>query len=319
MKRIETLTAYRCKFSYMQRNNPLIDKYREDIKLGKKPEFSFNDFIALYIESTNDVLIGKNSDRAIGLTNDRISTYTFDGIKFWHISPLAGKQGQPMTVLKRSTGKKYDFSADATALYNYHLFVYEDNGEIIAIFHRQNRSGCKSVFLETANNILKTKGIKLEMNLIVPLSDKEKDIKPIKITLQCLKNDSSTDAADNIKRKKTVIRDMGLNLEVMDNSPVAEIIKNMQFGKVSKEVAFAKIKESQGNAEDFNDAELRLKIGKRTKRVSWNDFENIVGVHDITEELHSAYAKSKNFVAELTKLSNNYYHDIIKSGVIDDE
>lgn len=100
------------------------------------------------------------------------------------------------------------------------------------------------------------------MNLIVPLSDKEKDITPIKVTLQCLKNDSSTDAADNVKRKKTVIRDMGLNLEVMDNSPVAEIIKNMQFGKVSKEVAFAQIKESQGNAEDFNDAELESGLSR---------------------------------------------------------
>ncbi len=128
-----------------------------------------------------------------------------------------------MTVFKRSTGKKYAFGADATALYNYHLFVYEDNGEIIAIFHRQNRSSCKSVFLETANNILKTKGIKLEMNLIVPLSDKEKDIVPIKLTLQCVGNDSSTDVTDNIKRKKIVICDMGLNIEVMDNSPVASV------------------------------------------------------------------------------------------------
>lgn len=103
---------------------------------------------------------------------------------------------------------------------------------------------------------------------------------------------------------------MGLNLEVMDNSRVANIIKNMQLGKISKEVAFANIKEIQGNAEDFNDAELSLKIGKTTKRVPWNDFENIVGVHDITEKLHSAYAKSQKFVAELTKLSNEYYHDI---------
>ena len=44
-----------------------------------------------------------------------------------------------------------------------------------------------------------------------------------------------------------------------------------------------------------------------------------MGVHDITEELHGAYAKSQNFVAELTKLSNKYYHDIIDSGVVDDE
>ena len=163
MARTETLTAYRCKFSYMQRNNPLIDECREDIKLGKAPEFTFSDFVTMYTENTNGVLIGKNSDRAIGLTNDRISTNESDGIDFWYISPLAGKQGQPMTVFKRSTGKKYDFGADATALYNYHMFVYEDNGEIIIIFHRQNGSGCKSVFLETANNILKTKGLKLEM------------------------------------------------------------------------------------------------------------------------------------------------------------
>lgn len=319
MSRVETLTAYRCKFSYMQRNNPLIDEYREDIKLGKQPEFTFDDFISLYIENSNDLLIGKNSDRAIELTNDRISEDTFGGIKFWHISPLAGKQGQPMTVLKRSTGKKYDFGADSAALYNYHLFVYETDNEFVAIFHRQNGSGCKSVFLETANNILKTKGIKLEMSLIVPISDKEKDITPVKLTLQCVENDPSSDVADNIKRKKIVIRDMGLNLEVMDNSPIANIIKNVQLGKISKEAAFAEIKESQGNANDFNDAELSLKIGKKTRRVSWNDFENIVGVHDITDELHREYAKSKNFVNELTKLSHKYYHDIIESGVTDDE
>lgn len=105
MARTETLTAYRCKFSYIQRKNPLIDEYREDIKLGKAPEFTFSDFIALYTESTNNVLIGKNSNRAIGLTKDRILASEFDGVKFWYISPLAGKQGQPMTVLKRSTGK----------------------------------------------------------------------------------------------------------------------------------------------------------------------------------------------------------------------
>ena len=32
MARIETLTAYRCVFTYMQRNNPLIDECRENIK-----------------------------------------------------------------------------------------------------------------------------------------------------------------------------------------------------------------------------------------------------------------------------------------------
>ena len=76
-----------------------------DSILGKDHEFTFSDFVEMYTENTNDVLIGKNTDRAIGLTNDRISTNESDGIDFWYISPLAGKQGQPMTVFKRSTGK----------------------------------------------------------------------------------------------------------------------------------------------------------------------------------------------------------------------
>lgn len=45
MARVDTLTAYRCKFSYLQRNNPLIEEQRENIKQGKVPEFAFKDFI----------------------------------------------------------------------------------------------------------------------------------------------------------------------------------------------------------------------------------------------------------------------------------
>lgn len=55
---------------------------------------------------------------------------------------------------------------------------------IIAIFHRQNGSGCKSVFLETANKAIKSRGIKLEMELIMPMSNSVIDATPTKITLQ---------------------------------------------------------------------------------------------------------------------------------------
>lgn len=224
-----------------------------------------------------------------------------------------------MTVVKRSTGKRYDFGSDAAALYNYHLFVYENENGIIAIFHRQNGSGCKSVFLETANNILKEKGIKLEMDLIVPLSDTTRDVTPTKITLQYIEENPSSDVADNLRKRKTIIRDVGLNLEVRDNSKVASIMHNMQLGKISKEAAFVQIKEEVKSIGEFNDAEVRFKIGRRTRNVSWNEFENIVGIHDISEELHSAYKRTNNFVEELTKLSDRYYYEIIKSGVVDDE
>ena len=319
MARVDTLTAYKCKFRYMQRNNPLIEEQREEIKSGNEPTLTFEDFISLYSENSDKILIGKNSDRAIGLSKQRISSRTLNKTKSWYISPIAGKQGQPMTVVKRSTGKRYDFGSDAAALYNYHLFVYENENGIIAIFHRQNGSGCKSVFLETANNILKEKGIKLEMDLIVPLSDTTRDVTPTKITLQYIEENPSSDVADNLRKRKTIIRDVGLNLEVRDTSKVASIMHNMQLGKISKEAAFVQIKEEVKSIGEFNDAEVRFKIGRRTRNVSWNEFENIVGIHDISEELHSAYKRTNNFVEELTKLSDRYYYEIIKSGVVDDE
>lgn len=34
MSRIDTLTAYSCKFSYMQRNNPMIEEQREAMERG---------------------------------------------------------------------------------------------------------------------------------------------------------------------------------------------------------------------------------------------------------------------------------------------
>ncbi len=319
MARVDTLTAYICKFRYMQRNNPLIAEQREEIKSGNEPSLTFEDFISLYSENSDEILIGKNSDRAIGLSKERISSRTLNKTKSWYISPIAGKQGQPMTVVKRSTGKRYDFGSDSAALYNYHLFVYENEGGIIAIFHRQNGSGCKSVFLETANNILKEKGIKLEMDLIVPISDVTRDVTPTKITLQYIEENVSSDIADNLRKKKTVIRDVGFNLESHDNSIVAGIMHNMQLGKISKEAAFAQIKTEVKSIGDFNDAEIRFKIGRRTKSVSWNEFENIIGVHDISDELHSAYKRTNNFIEELTKLSDQYYYEIIKSTVVDDE
>ena len=50
MARVDTLTAYHGKFRYLQRNNPLIEEQREEIKNGKEPQFSFGNFIELYCE-----------------------------------------------------------------------------------------------------------------------------------------------------------------------------------------------------------------------------------------------------------------------------
>lgn len=41
MARIDTLTAYSCKFSYLQRNNPLIEEQRDAIKMVSNQILAF--------------------------------------------------------------------------------------------------------------------------------------------------------------------------------------------------------------------------------------------------------------------------------------
>ena len=315
MARIETLTAYKCKFSYLKRNNPLIEKQREAIKAGEEPKYSFSDFINTYKAYTENLAIGENTDRAIILSEDKISDKENAGVKKWHLVPSAGKQGKPVTVIKKTSGKKYDFGSDSAALYEYHIFVYESEDGIYAIFHRQNGSGCKSVFLETANKAIKSKGLKLEMNLIVPMMDGIKDVTATKITLQFTKQNKSSDAADNINgsKKKHIIRDLGLNLEAIENHKVLAIFKKMQAGKLDQAEAFAQIKAEFKDSDDYNDAEVNLRVGSRNRKVQWNEFESIMGAHDISYALHEACKVSHDFVGELTKLADKYYKDIIES------
>ena len=315
MARIETLTAYKCKFSYLQRNNPLIEEQREAIKEGKEPEYTFSQFLSTYQKYTENLAVGENTDRAIILSEDKISQNEKDGLNMWHLVPSAGKQGKPVKVVKRNTGKKYDFGSDSAALYEYHIFAYDNEGELFIIFHRQNGSGCKSVFLETANKAIKADGLKLEMDLIVPMMDGIKDATATKITLQFKKQDKSSDVADNINgsKKKHIIRDLGLNLEASENNKFLKIFKKLQGGKIGQAEAFAQIKAEFKDSDDYNDAEVKLRVGSRYRKVQWNEFESIMGTHDISSALHEACKVSHDFVGELTKLADEYYKEIIES------
>lgn len=318
MAKIETLTAYKCKFSYLKRNNPLIEKQREEIKAGKEPDYSFSNFITTYQAFTRGLAIGENSDRAIILSSEKITEKNKEGLKIWHLVPSAGKQGKPVTVIKRTSGEKYTFDSDSAALYEYHIFIYENDSGLYAIFHRQNGSGCKSVFLETANKALKPDGLKLEMDLVFPMSDGKNDVTATKITLQYTKPYISSDIADNLRstQKKHIIRDLGLNLEANDNKTILGIIKRMQSGKISRPEAFALIKAELKDSVDYNDAEVNIRVGKSSKKVKWDEFESIMGTHDITIALHDACNISNDFIGELTKLAYEYYEDIISSGEV---
>ena len=318
MARIEALSAYRCTFSYLQRNNPLKEELQEKIKAEVPPEYTFSDFIEDFCKTTSSLAKGQVTERAIMLPEENIySRPSESGVKRWRIVPYAGKQGRPFRIIKTTTGKKYDFGSDSAALYEHNIFVYQDETSAILIFHRQSGSGCKSVFLEVANKMLRQKGIKLNMELYLPLvSPEDFDVIPTKIQLQFVRNSTSTDVAENAHKRKQreVVKELSLNLGAYENSRIKDILRSIQLGKVDRTVAFAKIKAEFPDAEDYNEAKVFFRVGKRICPVQWNEFDSIMGVYDITDQLHQRFKSSGNFIGELTAIADEYYNSIIKEG-----
>ena len=315
MARIETLSAYKCKFSYLQRNNPLKEELHDKIKAGIPPEYTFSDFIDDFCKYTSLLAVGKSTERAISLPKENIHQRPNENeVTRWMIVPYAGKQGKPFKIIKTSNGKRYDYGADSAALYEHKIFVYESASETVIIFHRQNGSGCKSVFLEIANMMLREKGIKLDMELYVPLVPQEdSNITPTKIQLQYVKQEKSSDAAENIHRRKRpqVIQELTLNLKSAENNAVKRILDDVRLGKIDPDVAFMKITSSYTGSEIYNDAEISVRIGKRHQKIRWNEFDSIGGNYDITERLHKKFKSSGDFIGSLTALSDEYYESII--------
>lgn len=59
---------------------------------------------------------------------------------------------------------------------------------------------------------------------------------------------------------------MGLNLEASENKKILGVFKNMQAGKIDQAEAFAQIKAELKDSDDYNDAEIKLRLGNRYKR-----------------------------------------------------
>ena len=310
---IETLTAYKLNFSFMERNNPLLEDQREAIRAGKKPDYTLDDFFDDYIGSARQMAVGESTERAILLSNENYSIREIGAsLKCWYLCPRAGKQGQPVTIYKKSTGKEYNYSSDAAALYEHHIFIYQEGDIIIAVFYRKNGSGCKSVFMETANKMLKAKGFKLEMELCVPTQQLSMDFEPSKITLQFVRENKSSDIADYYfgKKKKTVIRDIGFNLEAPEYAGIKKYVEDYKLGKLTSDTAFQYILKKCPEGSDYNDAEIQMRVGSRKKTMRWNEIEGEVGSYDITNALKADIKQGMKFIEALSKQADNYYSQI---------
>lgn len=71
MAKIETLSAYKCTFSYLQRNNPLKEELHDKIKADVPPDYTFADFIDDFCNFTSSMAVGKITEKAILLPKEK--------------------------------------------------------------------------------------------------------------------------------------------------------------------------------------------------------------------------------------------------------
>ena len=314
-----SLTAYRCTFSYMERNNPIAtDEMKESIKNGETPTYSLPEFIDDYISVASSLAVGHNADRAIQLTQITSTTPLPNGVTRVHLQPQVGKHGEPITVVEKAKNQRHRYGENAAALYDHNVFFYENNDDIIAIFYRRGASGCKTVFFETANNALRQKGMKLEMNVIIPLNQTYnlEGATPSRVVIQWLEpKGKSSDIADEMdentssKKKEKSIQSLNINLNSSQNNTIKAIIEKFTSGHIDKSVAFAEIKTESplaNCAEHFNDAYVQYKIDDRKiVTVKFGEIENQIGAYNITGSLDTS-----DFEKSLPLCADAYYEKI---------
>lgn len=311
---VHTLTAYHVIFSYMKRNNPLREELSDEIKSGAEPKLTFKQALKELIKRTENrqfyYLI--NSDKIILLDEIENEVNIDTNKNRMLIIPKVGKVDMPVQMINlKNKYKTYNFNEDWTSAYRHYIFIYEINNQYYIVCHRNGGSGCKTILYSALNKILKEKGIKVEMNLILPeINDSISDFDVDKISL-IYEEKKSSDIADEPtkKRKKVHIKELTLSLKTGRFSKITNLIKSWKLKEISKEETFKEIK-NEVNDDQYNNASLIVKIGNLKKRVSWKNFENLIDGFDITERVSKL--KGNAFLKELEKCSDEFIFSLLK-------
>ena len=311
---IHTLTAYHLHFSYMKRNNPLKDELVETIKNGDTPNLSLDDLLNLFCYTSNNGQFDLLSNGGKIILLDSVwSKESINGHERIYIAPHCGKRDVPTQMIKlKDNLEKQNFGPEWASTYMFNIFLYCIDGEYYAVFHRFGGSGCKTVFYHVLNQILKQKGIKMEMNWMPPTnikSEKETEYEISKISLICEEQNSS-DVADDLimkKKKKSVFKKkltLNLNSGYMN---LKNILHKYLIKEISSEDAMSAIKNDIKD-DEYNNAALYIKIGKMEKRVSWTDFEGLIDGFDISDKIVAA---GENYLDELKKCSDEFIFKLL--------
>lgn len=310
---LHTLTAYHLRFSYMKRNNPLHDKLADKIKNDERPKIVLSEIFEEMIKLTNNHQYSSlvNSGKII-LLNKIEEVYDIDSNKKRiFIIPKAGKINIPIQMVNMNNDKIYNFGSDWASTYPHNVFIYKISGEYYVVCHRNGGSGCKTILCSALNQLLKLRGIKVEMNWMPPIvNDSYPNYDVEKISL-IYEEDKSSDIADEPARKikRTTIKELTLSLKTGKFDYIYNLIHKHQLKEISKEETFSKIK-SEVKDDSFNNAFLTVRIGKAKKKVAWDDLEGLIDGFDITDKVSKT---GTNFIPTLKQCSDEFLLKLLEN------
>lgn len=295
-----TLSAYEIGF-HKRRGSDSGDSEKLDIK----------SIATLLISSFDNNDICKETGYIIKLNKIESDTLIDGGIERILIKPDSGRRDRPTTMYPTFPGNKhpYTFGSGWASTYSNNVFLYQfPNHRIFCIFHRVGKSGCKTIFKAQCNELLKPKGIMMEMSWIPPKSAQQSsevdfEYKGVKFIFREENNTSDiADRLDKQKRKGRVVRTLNLNLTAKTNSNLKEKLESLKNKVLAKKEILEEVKPLLHD--EYNDLDVQISFCGLTRTVHWDDLESLFSGFDITEKLKNT--SDSALLNKLTECSDEY-------------
>lgn len=280
----QSLTAYQCRISPKYRTENLLISSEES-----KATINLFGLLKKYFEYIKTSKVDAYTNRTILLEGKAEEVVVNDSVQRLVIHPKAGKANENFTVVEHTTNKITVFSGENnSAIYGHNVFCYQKGEENVLIFHRHGQSGCKTAFQNTFNGFLAQQGLVCHLEVMVSngmFEGRERYV-PEKLSLLTTYSDISSDAADNIgkKKRKKVEQEVIISL----NAPRAGNVVAFLRGITKKQPSIDELKSVLVKDEypyQFDDAKLTLKFGQVRRKISLSEFSGLIAEYDITDDL----------------------------------
>lgn len=300
-----TLSAYEISF-----------RYRKGFVGDNTASFPSNDLlVSIILDSYTDNKICENVGYVLKLEQPGNKAILDNDVERIFITPNSGRRGRPTKIYSLEDGnrKAYTFDSNWASTYQNNVFLYSfPNGKKYCVFHRVGNSGCKTIFARLCNELLKPKGIIMDMEWIPPRSKKGRE-KTYKYEISGLRvisrerNNSSdiTDRLNKGKKRERIVKDLRINLRSPSNSRFLKIVSDCKDALSSQREILEKIKPELN--EDYSEVLVSVSFGGIEKTVSWDNIENLFPGFDITDKVKNS---GDLFLSKLVECSDEYIFEL---------